>query len=327
MSFTKTVFLPVEPAEAFELITQPERLRRWQTVTARVDLHAGGEYRWTIVPGHHAAGTFTEVEPGRRLAFTWGWEGSEELPPGASNVSITLTPAEGGTSLTFVHEGLNAEQAASHAEGWNHFLGRLVVLAETGDAGLDEWAAAPAELNQLTGAEAGYAALTRVLAAVGPEAAGLRTPCEDFDVAALTDHLRRSIVGIGKAIGAALPEDDADAPAEVRIAAVVQPTLEAFGGRGLDGEIDMGFAVLPAALVGNILNLEFLVHAWDYATALGRTLEVSPELSEYVLGLAKDTISDQVRAGGSFAEETVVDESAHALDRLVAFTGRVPAAS
>jgi len=43
------------------------------------------------------AGTFTEVEPGRRVVFTWGREGSADLPPGASTVIITLEPPAGGT--------------------------------------------------------------------------------------------------------------------------------------------------------------------------------------------------------------------------------------
>ncbi|WP_136612205.1 TIGR03086 family metal-binding protein [Sinomonas albida] len=323
MSYTKTVYLPVTPDQAFDLVTQPERLRRWMTISARVDLRAGGDFRWTVVPGAYAGGTVTELEPGRRVAFGWGWEGNEEVSPGSSDVTITLEPADGGTNVTLVHAGLSAEQEAMHAQGWDHYLERLVALAEKGDAGLDVWGM-PEDFDQLKGADASWAVLSRVLTAVGPEAAGLSTPCEDFDVAALTNHLRGSIAGIGTALGVALPEDDPAAPTELRIAAVVEPTLEAFDRHGLEGELDMGFAVLPAAFVANILNLELLVHAWDYATALGRKLDVSAELSEYVLGLAKATISDQVRAGGSFAEQTIVGESAHALDRLVAFTGRVP---
>ena len=115
--------------------------------------------------------------------------------------------------------------------------------------------------------------------------------------------------------------DDAGASPEVRVANAAAPTLEAFNARGLDGTIDMGFAVLPATTVANILNLEFLVHAWDFATATGRTLEVSPILSDYVLGLARNTIAPSMR-GHSFAEETLVEESAESLERLVAFTGR-----
>ena len=53
MTFTKSVLLPVSPDEAFALITEPERLRRWQTVSAYVDLRAGGGFRWTVAPGSH----------------------------------------------------------------------------------------------------------------------------------------------------------------------------------------------------------------------------------------------------------------------------------
>ena len=83
MSFTKSVTLPVSPDEAFALVTQPDRLRRWQTVSAYVDLRAGGEYRWTVTPGHVAGGTFREVEPGKRVVFGWGWEGHDDLKPDA----------------------------------------------------------------------------------------------------------------------------------------------------------------------------------------------------------------------------------------------------
>jgi len=83
MAFEKSVLVPLNADDTFALITEPDRLRRWQVITARVDLRAGGDYRWTIVPGHSAAGTYTEVEPGRRVVFSWGWEGSADLPPGA----------------------------------------------------------------------------------------------------------------------------------------------------------------------------------------------------------------------------------------------------
>ncbi|HBH58639.1 MAG TPA: hypothetical protein DDY41_10975 [Arthrobacter bacterium] len=97
-----------------------------------------------------------------------------------------------------------------------------------------------------------------------------QTPCGDFSVAGLPDHLVGSIAGIGKALGVAVVEQP-DAAPEVRVADAAQPPLEAFQAHGLDGTIDMGFAELPATTVANILNLEFLVHAWDFATATGRS--------------------------------------------------------
>lgn len=317
MSIEKSVFLPLDPEAAFELVTRPERLRRWQTVAARMDLRAGGEYRWTITPGHSAAGQVREVEPGKRLVFDWGWEGSES---DTSTVTITLEPAEGGTRLTLLHEGLATEEVAGHTEGWNHFMDRLVRFVTDGDAGADDWAAVPDPLNELTSAEATLAIAQRVLHQLKPADNGLPTPCENFSVTQLVDHLVGSVCGIGKALGLELL-DSPSASAEARVADAAQATLEAFTKRGLEGTIDMGFAELPATMVANILNLEFLVHAWDLASATGAELEVAPALSDYVLTLARNTISPQMR-GASFAEETLVGESAASLERLVAFTGR-----
>ena len=62
MPFEKSVLVPLDADDTFALITQPDRLRRWQVITARVDLRAGGDFRWTIIPGNSAGGTFTEVD-------------------------------------------------------------------------------------------------------------------------------------------------------------------------------------------------------------------------------------------------------------------------
>lgn len=79
-------------------------------------------------------------------------------------------------------------------------------------------------------------------------------------------------------------------------------------------------------MVASILNMEFLVHARDLAVATGAELQVAPVLSDYVLGLARITISPKTRGDESFDEIVAITESAASLDRLVAFTGRsVPA--
>src|SRR5262249_2382715 len=133
MPFEKSVLVPLDADETFALITQPDRLRRWQVITARVDLRAGGAEPWAVLPGHSAVGAVAEVEPAGRVVFAWGWEGSAELPPGASTVIITLEPAAGGTMVHLTHEGLSGEQEASHGAGWTHYLGRLVTAATAGD--------------------------------------------------------------------------------------------------------------------------------------------------------------------------------------------------
>ncbi len=321
MPFEKSVFVPLGPDETFALVTRPERLRRWQAVTARVDLRAGGEYRWTIIPGHTARGTFTEVEPGKRVVFTWGWEGAGDLPPGALTVIITLEPAPGGTILRLVHEGLTGEQAASHAEGWNHYLGRLTDAAARGDAGPDEWAAAPAEPDLIATATAALAACQQVLHGLTDADAGRATACTKFTVAQLTDHLMGSITALGGAAGGVFPP--ATAPTlEERVADAAQVALEAWDGRGTDGMVRIGENDLPAAVALGILSIELLVHGWDYAQATGQPLTVPDAVAAHVLEQAGTIITPEGRLHVGFDPALPAGPDAGALDRLIAFTGR-----
>lgn len=97
MPFEKAVVVPLDPADTFALITEPDRLRRWMTIAARIDLRAGGEYRWTVTPRHTAVGTVVDVDPGKRVDFSWGCEDGGDPAPGVSTVTVTLTPEDGGT--------------------------------------------------------------------------------------------------------------------------------------------------------------------------------------------------------------------------------------
>ena len=319
MAFEKSVLVPLTADDTFALITEPDRLRRWQVVTARVDLRAGGDYRWTIIPGHSAAGTVTEVEPGRHVVLTWGWEGSAELPPGASTGSSTLEPADGGTLVHLVHEGLTGDQEASHAEGWNHYLGRLVKAARDGDAGDDEWGVV-AEPGPVTAAEATLAVCQRVLRAL-PEADYHRpTVCTEFDVTQLAEHLIGSVTALGGAAGASALA--ATGPLENQVAAAAQAMLEAWNVRGADGTVKLGPNEMPARLVLGIASIEFLVHAWDFAQVTGQQVTVPDALSQYVLDVAGQLITPEGRAGGAFADPVPAGPDAGLLDRLVAFTGR-----
>ncbi len=326
MAFDKSVVVPLGVDATFELITQPERLRRWQTVAARVDLRAGGDYRWTVVPGHSASGTFVEVVPGKRVVFTWGWEEGSELLPGESTVTVTLRPTDGGTEVRLVHEGLTSAQEVSHAEGWNHYLDRLVRAGASGDAGPDDWAAAPDRIDELSSAEATLAVVQHVLRGMTDDDLQAQTPCTEFTVAQLAEHLLGSIVSIGKGAGATF-DVDASGPMESRIADAAQIALEEYRRRGLEGTVPLGPHGIPAAIAVGILSIEFLVHAWDFANATGQEVVVSEPLATYVLGLAAKVIRPETRGGAGFADEVVVAETASSLERLAAFTGRRPLTS
>jgi uncharacterized protein (TIGR03086 family) len=323
MPVEKTALLPVSADEAFALLTQPDRLRRWQSVSARVDLRAGGTYRWTIVPGHAAAGTFLEVEPGRRVVFGWGWEGNPDLGPDASTVTVTLEPTDEGTLVRLVHSGLDDEQAAVHAEGWSHYLERLERAAVTGDAGVDEWAAVPGEMDRLSAMDASLAVCQHVLRGISGADLGAATPCTEYDVAALRDHLLGSLVALGGMAGADVERTETG-DLESQVAFAAQQALEAWHRRGLDGTVGSGDNEMPASMGAGILSLELLIHAWDFAVATGQKVQVADELAGYVLGLGEEIISPPARSGGAFADPVEVGDDAPVLERLVAFSGRAP---
>jgi uncharacterized protein YndB with AHSA1/START domain len=130
----------------WELLTDEEQATRWMGREASFDLRPGGSYRVEVIPGNVASGEFLEVDPPRRLAFSWGWEAgsASSLPPGSTVVEFDLTPSDVGTLLRFRHRDLpSSDSADSHAHGWDHYLGRLAEAATGEGPGRDPWLDGP----------------------------------------------------------------------------------------------------------------------------------------------------------------------------------------
>ena len=140
--------IAARPETVWEFLVDPEKLARWKgRPAAAFDPRPGGGYRIEVVPGNIASGEFVELEPPRRLVYTWGWEpgadGPNPVPPGSSTVEIELVP-EGDGHEAPVHAPRPAERASRpsrHAQGWDHYLERLAVAAAGGDPGPDPWLA------------------------------------------------------------------------------------------------------------------------------------------------------------------------------------------
>ena len=129
------------PAAVFALLTDPEKILRWMGTEAQLEPQPGGLYLLNVTGARVARGAFREVVPVHRLAYSFGWDGDEAIPPGSSLVEIDLIDQHpDGTLLRLTHTGLpNAEQCAAHAEGWAHYLGRLTEAAAGRDPGPDRF--------------------------------------------------------------------------------------------------------------------------------------------------------------------------------------------
>jgi uncharacterized protein YndB with AHSA1/START domain len=147
-SVERTIEIAARPETVWAFLTEADKATRWMGEAALLDPRPGGEYRVTVIPGSTARGEFVEVDPPRRLVFTWGWEPSTVSPsviaPGSTRVEIELEPVGETTILRFRHTGLPTEESAElHARGWDHYLERLRIAGAGGDPGTDPWAGGP----------------------------------------------------------------------------------------------------------------------------------------------------------------------------------------
>lgn len=114
----------------FALWSEPEHLTRWMgphdfdCPHAEVDFRVGGAYRVLIRSDAQGdnwfGGVYREIEPGRRLVFTFAWDNNG--PSGGVETLVTITFAEqGGSTVQTFHQApfLDAERRDSHLGGWS----------------------------------------------------------------------------------------------------------------------------------------------------------------------------------------------------------------
>jgi uncharacterized protein YndB with AHSA1/START domain len=138
----REIAIAATPETVWEFLVDPEKATRWMGQAASLDPRPGGEYRVDVISGNVAVGEFVEVDPPHRLVWTWGWtdQSQSPVPPGSSTIEVVLEPEGEGTLMRFVHSGLpDADAAAKHAHGWDHYLERLEIVARGDDPGRDTW--------------------------------------------------------------------------------------------------------------------------------------------------------------------------------------------
>lgn len=168
-----------------------------------------------------------------------------------------------------------------------------------------------------------------IVAAVKPEQMGDPTPCAEFDVKALLNHVTAAITAIGAGLKGGDPDmavfaqdlvgNDASgayAKAAQNAKALASPDV-------LDKTVNMPFGPVPGSVALSVATLEALQHGWDLATATGQSPAYDMALSEAGLELAKQFPPELVRQPGVYGPEADCPADAPPHDRLAAFLGRV----
>ena len=136
--FATSIDIEAEPEFVFQFLTTNDGMTAWMGQWAELDPTPGGKFDVDIF-GSPVRGEFLEVDPPHRVVVSWGYAGSEDLPPGASRVAFTLTAIETGTRVDLLHTDLPERHAPGHARGWQYFVERLAVAGTGADPGPDTW--------------------------------------------------------------------------------------------------------------------------------------------------------------------------------------------
>ncbi|MER5381372.1 TIGR03086 family metal-binding protein [Streptomyces sp. NPDC002688] len=179
--------------------------------------------------------------------------------------------------------------------------------------------------------------IASLIGTVRPEQLAGATPCAEFDVRVLLSHIvggtrRIAVIGAGgdglavRPFADGVPDDGwsaayDEAAAEVARAWADNARLEA------SVRVPWGEAPGRIALAGYVM--EAVTHTWDLSEALGRPLELDPELAEFALAIAGRVLPDEGREDPELPFGAVVPApgGADVYERLAAWTGRRPLAT
>jgi uncharacterized protein (TIGR03086 family) len=172
-----------------------------------------------------------------------------------------------------------------------------------------------------------------VLAATTDDQLADPTPCDDYDVKALQNHIvgwlqmfeawanGRAFEGDGNAYEATEPARE--------FRALADSALSGWEQLGTDREIQGMNATLQGDFVLSMMISEYTVHGWDLARATGREELVRSAFAddelERVLARGRTMLAPEYRGPGKmFGDEVEVADDAPPLDKVVAFFGRRP---
>ncbi|KNX39179.1 TIGR03086 family metal-binding protein [Luteipulveratus halotolerans] len=180
---------------------------------------------------------------------------------------------------------------------------------------------------QLRGA---LAQVDRLMQVASTDQAHRPTPCADFDVKTLIEHLqgvvrRLATILSGEHFSTAPPQvASTDWAGDWRAGVTaLEPLLADDANLDRSVEVPWGRTTGRGAIASYVG--EITVHSWDLAAAIGRTDDLDPELATTARQSYVAILPEQPRGGAiPFGPVVPVSEDAGAYERLVAWTGRDP---
>jgi uncharacterized protein (TIGR03086 family) len=185
--------------------------------------------------------------------------------------------------------------------------------------------------NELMAAAAPQAG--RIVAGVSDDQLDASTPCSEWTVRRLLNHLLlwSGTINALAAKREVIPGDLKDGETDYlgkpgwakEFAQSLDEAVTAWSKPGaLEGDTSMGRMDMPADMVVRMLFGELVFHIWDLAKATGQPFEVSEELARAAHGVVE--MFESGREHGVYATVVDLPDNASTLDKALALSGRDP---
>jgi uncharacterized protein (TIGR03086 family) len=169
--------------------------------------------------------------------------------------------------------------------------------------------------------------LGRVVGGITPDQLDRPTPCADFDVRGVLEHMITGATAFAAAYRGDTPGDPDLSDPLAGFGPALTALGEAIGAPGaLDRTVAAPFGAVPGETFARFVVLDGLVHGWDMATATGQAYDPSDELVAAADTFARQAL-DPLRDGQTFADAVEPPDGATPIERLAAYTGRRPMAT
>ncbi len=186
-------------------------------------------------------------------------------------------------------------------------------------------------MDPITRLEAGVDQARPIIAAIAKEDFELPTPCPEWNVRQLINHMIGALVmfrdvAVDGEADPSLFERDlvGDNPAD-SFDSASRSAIAAWREEGkLDGAAKLPFGEFPASFALQLPAMDMVVHGWDLARATGQQLAWDPDLVADTLTFCEATFTTPEFRGKDFAPPVAVPDDADDITRLVAFLGRNP---
>jgi uncharacterized protein (TIGR03086 family) len=172
----------------------------------------------------------------------------------------------------------------------------------------------------------------RRLALVGADGWGATTPCPDWDVRALANHVLAELLWVppllaGKTIAEVGDAFDGDVlgddPMEAWTDASASVLAAAWEPGAQEGTVHLSFGDFSGSDYLGQITSDVVIHTWDLAHALDADGELGDALVVFVEAFLGPQI-DAWRSAGAFGPAAEVPEDASPQEALLAQTGRTP---